>query len=256
MDKSNHFHFFADNLSADSAELDPLEANHAVSVLRLKPGDRITLTDGIGHLAEGVVESPSKRRVTVHIEKRMTLHRPHPDIRLCAGLPERDAFERILLDATALGVWRIVPVIAQYCQRKWWENGWEKHAERLRQKMITALKQSHTGYLPVVEKPRTCEEIVTSASGTLLVADSNGDALVTLAPIDANSPITCIVGPPGGLSPEETSLFEQSGFHLVRLASGRLRTELAATTFCAQITGLIGHSGAAGSAAVRQQHNQ
>lgn len=245
MDKSNHFHFFADDLSAEFTELDPLEANHAISVLRLKPGDRITLTDGIGHLAEGLVELSSKRRVTVHIEKRMTLSRPYPDIRLCAGLPDRDAFERILLDATALGVWRIVPVVAQYCQKRWWENGWQKHAERFRQKAVTALKQSHTGYLPVVEKPRTCEEIATCAQGTLLVADSNGAALATLAPIDVHSPITCLVGPPGGLSPKEISLLEQSGFHPVRLASGRLRTELAATTFCAQITGLAGHSGAA-----------
>ncbi|MBN1307538.1 MAG: 16S rRNA (uracil(1498)-N(3))-methyltransferase [Chitinispirillaceae bacterium] len=235
---SARFLFFSDDLSAESATLDAAETNHAVSVLRLKPGDSLRLTDGCGRRAAGTYETVVDRRMRVRIAERTCTGRKGPAVTLCVGLPDRDAFERILLDATALGVYRIVPLTAEYCQNKWWSK-WEKLVPRFRRKMIVALKQSHSCWLPELDVPRlTPEALSSAAAGAVIVADPAGDPVGAITPLDPTAPLSCFVGPPGGFSERELRFFEQRTSAKVRIASARLRTELAATVLCAQLIGV------------------
>jgi 16S rRNA (uracil1498-N3)-methyltransferase len=234
--RSQHALFFTEDLSTDHCTLDPEETNHAASVLRLKPEDPLQLTDGQGCRAVGIFETLIDRKMTVHIIERTTIDRRQPLISLFAGLPDRDAFESILLNATALGVSRIIPIATEFCQKKWWVD-WEKLTPRFRRKMIVALKQSQSYHLPHLSAPCSTAGAASLATGTVLVADPDGIPLRALPPPDPLMPIACFIGPPGGFSAAECTLFTQQEFSLVKIAPARLRTELAATVLCAQLVG-------------------
>ncbi|MBN1575264.1 MAG: 16S rRNA (uracil(1498)-N(3))-methyltransferase [Chitinispirillaceae bacterium] len=234
--RSRHTFFFTEDLTVDRAALDPAETKHAVSVLRLKPEDPLQLTDGRGRRAVGMYQTVIERKMRVQIIERTTMERRPPFINLFTGLPDRDAFEEILLDATALGVVRIVSVAAEYCQKKWWVD-WEKLIPRFHRKMIVALKQSHSCWLPELATPCSTADAAASAAGTVLVADPQGEPLNAVMPIDPAVPLSCFIGPPGGFSEKELQLFDRSSIR-VRIAPARLRTELAATVLCAQLIGL------------------
>jgi 16S rRNA (uracil1498-N3)-methyltransferase len=237
-DPSSHFLFFADGLSAESATLDEAETGHAAVVLRLRPGDRLQLTDGNGCRAVGTFECIDKKEIKVRIERRTYVERHRPDVTLFVGLPDRDAFERILLDATALGVFRIVPVEAVHCGGGWWKR-WEKHLPRLRRVMITALKQSVSCFLPEIAAPCTTAEAIAMAEGFVMVGDREGIPVNTILPSNPAMPVSCFIGPPGGFSEKERRLFDRESSRRVRIAPARLRTELAATALCAQVIGRL-----------------
>lgn len=237
--RESHHLFFAGSLDGASVVLDRTETTHAVSVLRLQPGDTLHLTDGNGLRTAGIVETIGKHSLSVRIVSRMAVVRPAPQIHLLAGLPDRDAFEQLLLDATALGVARIIPLVAEHCRKPWWDGNWEKHAPRFHQKMVVALKQSGTCFLPRLAPPVSTALAAAEAAGTVLVADPDGIPLANLAPPDTARPVCCFIGPPGGFSDSELRLFEERSFSRVRIAHGRLRTELAATVLCAQVAGSV-----------------
>jgi 16S rRNA (uracil1498-N3)-methyltransferase len=237
--REGHHLFFAPDLAGTAVDLDETETVHAVSVLRLKPGDALRLTDGNGVRAAGIYESAQRHSLRVRITERTAVERQVPHLRLYVGLPDRDAFEALLPDATALGAERIVPVIAEHCRKPWWDGGWEKHLHRFRQKMIVALKQSDADFLPILEPPCTLVTALHQASGTLLVADQNGVPLNRLPQFERGSTLCCFIGPPGGFSDEELRSFDARPCSRIRIAMARLRTELATTVLCALVAGQL-----------------
>lgn len=237
--RESHHLFFAETLDDAMIILDQTETTHATSVLRLQTGESLHLTDGNGVCAAGIVETIGKHSLHVRIVNRTTTIRPVPHVCLFTGIPDRDAFESILLDATALGVARIIPLAAEHCRKPWWNGNWEKHAPRFHQKMVVALKQSGSCFLPQLDPPVAAAFAASVAVGTVLVADPDGVPLVTLAPLNTAQPVCCFIGPPGGFSENELRLFDERSFTRVRIAHARLRTELAATVLCAQVTGSV-----------------
>ena len=236
--RSIHFLFFADDLSADDAHLGSTETKHAVTVLRLQPGDLLQLTDGRGCRAVGRYETVNGREMRLSIVERTIRCRQHPRIHLFIGLPDRDAFETVLLDATALGVSRIIPIAAEQCQKRWWKE-WDNHLPRFRQKMIVALKQSVSCFLPEISVPCGTAEAIAGAEGFVMLADPAGKPVNTLLPFNPAMPVSCFIGPPGGFSEKERRLFDRESSCRVRIAPARLRTELAATALCAQVIGRL-----------------
>ena len=238
MEKSEHFLFFAPDLEPEIVTLDESESRHVASVLRIRPGESLQLTDGKGGIATGVYRSENHRRLTVSIVSRTRRQPPDPACHLFAGLPDRDAFEAILINAAALGVSRIVPLTTAYSQKPWWNN-WEKLSVRFQLKMIAACKQSHNPYLPELLPPSALSDTFQHSESTVvLVADLSGKPLRTI-PLPAKGTISCYVGPPGGFSEKELQLFADWSATAVRIAPGRLRTELASTVLCGQLTGAL-----------------
>lgn len=236
-DRSAHYLFYCRDLSGDCAELDPSETRHAVNVLRMKLSSEIMLTDGSGCRAAGEYVEIHEGKMIVSIRKRAVVTRPSPFLTLCTGIPERDAFEEILINAAALGVGRIIPCEAALCQKPWWKSAWKKLQPRFTRKMITALKQSHGVYLPELAVPAGITEIIEELPGTFLVADQHGPPLHTVSLPGSSEQLNCVIGPPGGFSGEELDLFKEKSYLFVKVAPSRLRTELAATVLCAQLIG-------------------
>lgn len=133
-------------LKADLVVLSPEESHHLARVLRVEAGQELTLFDGAGTRAEGVVDSVTKKEVTVRITARETVPPPAVGITLIQAVCKPDRFEMILQKATELGVRRIQPVITKNASLP--AGKIEKMAERGEAIIRNAAQQCGTAWLP------------------------------------------------------------------------------------------------------------
>ena len=194
-------------------------------------------TDGNGTVYTCALESFTKKGLTGFITGRTVQPRLPFDLRLLVGLPERAAFESLLVDLTALGVRRITPAVCKHCQQPWWVRDWEKFSERHLSKMSAGMKQSLYPYLPLLDPPTALDLAWSTISGQGIVADADGipfSEALTLLPRTSAS-FSALIGPPGGLSPEELLALEKQGALAVKISETRLTTELASVV----VSGLL-----------------
>jgi len=230
-----HHLFYCGNIAADTGviSLDKTETNHAVSVLRAKVGDPIRITGGDGIIYDCQCMDISKQSMSCRILDKTVTPRLSPELSLFIGLPDKEHFETILEYTTALGAARIVPLIMDHCRKPWWES-WEKLRERFATKMIVSMKQCLYPYMPRLDTPVSLDEVINTCDKPVIVADQYGKKLsdVDLSP---HKKLTCLVGPPGGMSARELILLEDHDMVTINIAAARLRTELAAAVLCARI---------------------
>ncbi|MFA7256003.1 MAG: RsmE family RNA methyltransferase [Kiritimatiellales bacterium] len=136
-------------LSGNLVSLSPEEAHHLARVLRVEAGQELTLFDGEGTRAEGVVDSVTKKEVTVRITSRETVPPPPVEITLIQAVCKPDRFELILQKATELGVRRIQPVITKNASLP--AGKIEKMAERGEAIIRNAAQQCGTAWLPIFQ---------------------------------------------------------------------------------------------------------
>ncbi|MFP4679730.1 MAG: RsmE family RNA methyltransferase [Chitinispirillaceae bacterium] len=233
MRKTEHHLFYSQEITDDTVILDQTETRHAVSVLRLKEGQKLQVTDGRGNIYECRYDRSDNRKALCSIRERHSVPGTSPEVTLLVGLPDKDAFETVLEHATALGVYRIVPLEMEHCRKPWWKR-WEKFQERFFQKMIVSMKQCLYPYLPLLENPQTLEAVVRSSCEQIVAADQDGEVLER--DVISEERIAGLVGPPGGYSDKEREVLEDREVRRVRISHHRLRTELAATVLGGVLT--------------------
>ena len=232
----DHFLFFSTDVSEGSINLDKEETRHAYSVLRLQKEDTIFITDGKGRIYSCEIDHIEKESCKAKILTEKVQELPKPAMHFFIGLTEKEPFEAAIMGLVPLGVMHITPLECENCQKKWWMKKWEKHADRFRNKMIAAAKQSWNAWLPTLNKPIEFSMALTIMQGPIFVADMFGETLEkSLEKLTLQHTISCFIGPPEGLSSEELNALKQSGARLVKLTDRRLRTELAATVFAGNI---------------------
>jgi 16S rRNA (uracil1498-N3)-methyltransferase len=232
----HHFLFHTSQTNSNSIALDIYESRHAVKVLRLTEGDLFQATSGDGNIFICKLNSIKKELVNSTIIERITVPPINPNIHCYIGIPDKDAFEIIVTDLTAMGIAQITPVITEHCQKNWWELKWDKLQERLQSKMIAAMKQSLYPRVPVINHPCTIEIAIENAKGQTFIAEWEGSPLHTYK-CDIESYVNYFIGPPGGFSTRESDLCRAHNFIPIKIAATRLRTELAAVVLCAQVMG-------------------
>ncbi|MFF9811805.1 RsmE family RNA methyltransferase, partial [Streptomyces coeruleorubidus] len=101
--------------------LDGPEGRHAVSVKRLRAGEDVVLTDGLGRWAEGVVKAAEgkDRLVVTGIAEVREEPEPAPRITVVQALPKGDRGELAVETMTETGVDEIVPWAASRCITQW-----------------------------------------------------------------------------------------------------------------------------------------
>lgn len=241
MREHSHYLFWVLPPDGDTLALDPDESRHAVSVLRVKPGDAIFAADGEGAVYRCKVESAEAERCEARIVGKEARPPVRPAVRLFVGLPERDAFERVLEGLVPLGVAAIVPFESRFCQKRWWKGKRERQRERFIKKMTAAAKQALYPHLPVLEDVVSFGRAAESLKRPALLADSEGVPLSSLVSrFNSAETLDCVVGPPGGLAPEEVEALKARGAVRVRLSANRLRTELAAVVLAGSAAAIFG----------------
>lgn len=223
MRTDDHFQFYGSAAPDGRFMLDADEARHATRVLRLGLGDSLRATDGTGSRYTCQIEQIHDTGMLCQITGKTDHPPPNPRLHVYVGLPERPSFEGLLSGLGPFEPVRIVPLICDYCQERWWD-GWLKQQVRMMRILVTALKQSHAAWMPELAEPVLFDRALGAVSGTLVIADQLG---ATSVPSSEHSSV--FIGPPGGFSAREASALANAGAVGLCLGQNRLRTELAAT---------------------------
>ena len=201
---------------------DPEELRH-VRALRLRPGERVALTNGQGLLGVAEFVGYGPRSATARF--RLLGELPSGELPVPVGialgiLHERERLEFAVEKAVELGVREICLLWTRYTQPR------AVRPERLRAKIRAAVKQSHRAWMPQLRGPMTLEECVQSvlpAYRQRVIADSSGDVPQPLKV----EPTVLLIGPEGGWAAEELELVRCRAEAVWRLAPRRLRSETA-----------------------------
>ncbi len=206
------------------------EEHYLARVLRLRPGDPVTVIDGCGgqwlaQRGEGAWLEALEPECNPQLP-------PRPRLCLALALPRQDV-ELVWRMATELGIDRLQPVLADRCQG----SGRRPARERWSAVVREATEQCERLWLPQLESPCTAEECFTASRGGLkLLATTRREHLPSLEawlaqvgqPGADPEEISLAVGPEGGWSPREEQLAEATGWCAVSLGATILRTTTAA----------------------------
>ena len=226
----------------DAVTLAGAEAHHAAAVRRVKVGEQVTLGDGRGTWLTGECESVAPREVVVRILERRDQPAPRPRILLVQALAKGDRDELAVQAATELGVDEIVPWQAARSVSRWDSAKAAKGRARWEAIVREAGKQAHRAWLPEVSALATTKDLATRASSArVLVLEPTAEQALTSLDLDADGgDIVLVVGPEGGIAPEELDSLVTAGALLVRLGDTVLRTSTAGPAALAVVSASLG----------------
>jgi len=230
----------ADAAVGDVIALTGAEAKHAAVVRRVRVGETITLGDGRGTWLEGVVDDVAAARVTVRIESRRSHEAPASRIVLAQALAKGDRDELAVQAACELGVDEVVPWQAARSVSRWEGPKAAKGRERWATIVREAAKQAHRAWIPEVAEVETTARLAArAADARMLVLDPWTDTRLTGIRPDGRD-IVLVVGPEGGIAPEELERLESAGAERVRLGDTVLRTSTAGPVAIALLSANLG----------------
>ena len=229
-------------LPGQVVSVDGAEARHAVTVSRVRPGDRLRLGNGAGLLLAGVVLTAEAASLTLRVDEASETAAATPRIRLVQALAKGDRDELAIQAATELGVDGVIPWSAARSITKWEGPKVAKGHERWTSIVREASKQSIRAWLPDVAPLTSTKQLaVLSATTRMLLLDPTANGRLTeVAPPTDDRDILLVVGPEGGISPAELLLLEQAGATQVRLGDTVLRTSTAGPAAHAILNATLG----------------
>ena len=221
----------------DEIALPDAAAHHAARVLRLGAGDAITLFGGDdGEFAARILRV-EPRGVKVQIGPADAADRESPlEVTLVQGLAVADRMDYAIQKAVELGVHAIQPVTTARSVARLDPARAAKRALHWRQISIAACEQCGRNHLPRLHPLLHFDAWLAAPSAAtlrLLLAPDGERTLAALAP--PTGPIEILVGPEGGLTPEEAAAAERRGFGALRLGPRVLRTDTAGPALLAAL---------------------
>jgi 16S rRNA (uracil1498-N3)-methyltransferase len=222
--------FFAPDIKEGFYQFTEEESKHIIRVLRMKTGDSIFLTDGLGNLTEASIVDESSKKCTVKtiLTTRDYQKRPfHLHIAI-APTKNTDRFEWFLEKSTEIGIDVITPILCAHSERT------HLKTDRLQKVVIAAMKQSLKAYLPKLDEPVEFRRFIQRPfDGQKFIAYCNQDSPVELNhTYRKGAKALILIGPEGDFSPEEVELAKNQGYIPISLGKSRLRTETAGIVAC------------------------
>lgn len=228
--------FYVEELP-DSGELAVVEGEegfHAATVRRIRPGEQLVLGDGAGALAHCRVEQAGRDGLRARVLERWSVAPGRPRVTVVQALPKSERSELAVELATEAGADAFLAWQAARCMASWEGNRVDKGLRRWRAVARSAARQSRRAHIPSVEgvlSTAVLTERVRAAAAAgavvLVLHESATDRLADTAVAQADS-VLLVVGPEGGVAPEEMAALADAGAVAVRLGPQVLRTSTAA----------------------------
>jgi 16S rRNA (uracil1498-N3)-methyltransferase len=220
----------------------PQRATRHVLALRLKVGDSVTLFNGDGYESSATITEIGKRGAVAAVRERRAVDRESPfEVRLAQGLCAGDKMDLVLQKATELGIAAIQPVVTTRSVVRLTNERQERREAHWQNVVIAACEQSGRNRIPPVAPTLGLTDFLSQAhgAGTRILLSPYGElTLRTLSPVVA--PFTVLIGPEGGLAPQERDVAVAAGFVPVRFGPRVLRTETAPLAALAALQVLYG----------------
>lgn len=230
--------FLLDEAPGQVAVLPPEQAHHALKVVRVRPGERVRLTDGRGGRWAGRVLSTEGGQVRCQVERALPDCESPVRITLYQGLPKADKLELIAQKAAELGVFALYPVAMARSVARWEGKEAEKKRERLSRIAQEAIKQCGRARALEVGPLLTWRQALERMAAHPLMLMPWEEALEgRMAQVRLSHPqarqIGILIGPEGGIDPLEARQAQDRGALAITLGPRILRCETAAICSCA-----------------------
>ncbi|WP_372795589.1 16S rRNA (uracil(1498)-N(3))-methyltransferase [Pontiella sp.] len=216
----------AAELEKDVAILSPEESHHLARVLRVQPGQELTLFDGLGGVADGVIESVSKTAVEVRISNHWKVPKPAVEIDLIQAVPKPDRWELVLQKAVELGATAIRPVLTKHTEFR--PN--PKRQARWSKIVLNAAQQCEVRWLPELRPLENFDSVVpTLGTYDLVLVGSLYEGTRPFRAVDmaGKKRVALLIGPEGDFTQEEVQAAVEAGAVPVSFGDRILRTETA-----------------------------
>jgi 16S rRNA (uracil1498-N3)-methyltransferase len=217
----------------------PAGAARHVQVLRLQPGDVITLFNGEGGEFDATVTRMGRSDVDVDIGEHRLLEREAARaVHLLAGITANDRMDWLVEKATELGVASITPLAAERSVLKLKGERADKKLAHWQGVAVAAAEQCGRNRVPTICPALTLKEWLAQPTA---LADrwvlSLAQGTQPLAAVNTSTrPVIVLSGPEGGLAPAEEAAALAAGFQPVTLGPRVLRAETAPLALLSALT--------------------
>lgn len=234
--------FYAPDIE-ETLTLPESDSGHCCRVLRMQPGDTVTVVDGRGTRFRCLLRDNNPKRTSVQIVSSETVPLIWDnDITLMiAPTKNMDRMEWLVEKLVEIGINRIVPVRCRWSERK------EIKRERLEKIAVSAMKQSLKATIPQIEEMMTLKEAVERYDAPqkyVGYCDKNTPRKLLATEYRPNTDVNILIGPEGDFAPEEIAMLGARGYTPVTMGDNRLRTEtaaLVAVTTCHVLNQALNH---------------
>jgi 16S rRNA (uracil1498-N3)-methyltransferase len=227
--------FFVDEEVPEQPVLRGAQAHQIANVLRLRPGELITLArDG----AEAIVELQT---VEVNEARGRVISRGVCEAELAFGvtlalpLLKGDHDEEVIEAVTQLGVHTIVPFVSARSVVRSLSPAKRERWQRIARE---AAETARRGRVPKIQELQEWEKLFDVLHKGALIA-WEGEALQRLRDLMPRSDLSIVVGPEGGIRPDEIEFARERGAVTVSLGPRNLRSETAAIAMVSQVVALL-----------------
>jgi 16S rRNA (uracil1498-N3)-methyltransferase len=228
--------FFVDEDVADDVVLGREQAHQIANVLRLKPGEQVTLVRN-GVESEVILESIDADEVRGRCVGKRSAD-AEPRVRLTLALPilRGDRTEEVIEAVTQLGVSRIVPFVSA---RSVVRSLADAKRERWTRVAREAAETARRGRIPAIDEAHEWDQLFDALEAPILIAWES-EVLVNLRDaVPATTQLSLVIGPEGGISLEEIAVAREHGAVTVSLGRRNLRSETAAIAAVSQAMALL-----------------
>ena len=236
--------YFAERDPGDPrfAVLKEEEMHHAATVMRMRPGEKLTLI--VDRALYACVFTGEKR---LELGEQLPGTEPDLSVTLFQGIPKADKMEWICQKATECGADAVVPVSMCRCVSRWDARAAVKKTERLQRIAQEAAKQSGRAMVPDISLPLTPEEMAARFGSFDQVLcpweEAEGPGPKTYWESAAVRPkrIAVVIGPEGGIDRTEMDMMRAKGALPITLGPRIFRTETAGVAVICALMALSGN---------------
>ena len=223
-----------DQISDKDIVITGTDVNHIRNVLRMTPGEEVTVSDGQGMDYFCRIAELTKEEVRLDIVDSWHSFVELPTkIYLFQGLPKADKMELIIQKAVELGAFSIIPVETKRCVVKLDVKKAAKKVVRWQQIAESAAKQSKRMLIPEIHEVMTYKQALEFAKQLDVklipyeLAKGMKETREILSEIKPGQSVGIFIGPEGGFEEEEVAKALEAGAHAITLGRRILRTETA-----------------------------
>jgi 16S rRNA (uracil1498-N3)-methyltransferase len=217
--RSPDTHFFCESLELGSLTLNPEESRHLVRTCRALPGASLTLADGKGRFAQGLLTAANPDAATVQV-KALSDAAPKPKLHLALGCLDDDDMESVVFHCAQTSLASICFLRTERSLEPKKSN-LERAMRRCKSKSLVALKQAKKPWLTDIIGPVALEEWTANITYKLIVCNITNK--LNNFKVNTEEEYCLVTGPEGGFSEKELELFAAHGAEFLSLGDTRLR---------------------------------
>lgn len=213
---------------------------------RVSIGGEVILSDGSGHIRQGVVTELSRHRAVIRLLSDAVAQPASPlRLVLAQALLKSSKTDLVIEKATELGVSELVVLTSGRSVVR----ATSEHQARWQRIAASATKQSQRSSVPRITGPTAFEGFLSAAAADVQLLFWENCRAGELAHVKVEQPrsnsVLAVVGPEGGFSTSEAEAAQRAGFRLISLGTRILRADtaaLVAVTLCQYLWGDLGPS--------------